>query len=148
MADTSSVNTLPWTCLLLLMLYLTLWAFHLVTEFLFLAYIILVWFVSQSPCFSWLFYPRPWLSYSCQPAIYFFISWSYLKCSLSMVVCLHFLDELFPSEARTAAFCCCLRKEFEDNQSCLIVGLLQALFCSHSGAAHLAAMFLCLVTRL
>lgn len=81
-----------------------------------------------------------------QRAMYSFISWNYLKCSLSMVVCLCFLYDLFPTEAWTAAVCCCFRKEFEDYQSCLIVGLLQVLFSSPSGAAHLAPMFLCLVT--
>lgn len=63
-----------------------------------------------------------------------------------MVMSLCFLYDLFLSEAMTAAICCCFRKEFENYQSCLIVGLLQALFSSPSGAAHLAAVFLCLVT--
>lgn len=81
-----------------------------------------------------------------QLATFSLISWNYLKHSLSMVMCLCFLYDLFPTEAWTAAVCCCFRKEFEDYQSCLIVVLFHVLFSSPSGAAHLAPMFLCLVT--
>lgn len=138
---------LPWTCLMLLILLLTLGTFHLVTAFLFLAYIMPAHFVAQSPCLFWLSYLRPWLIPSCQPTTYFVISWSCLQLYLSIVTCLHFWHVL-PSEAWASAFCCCFRKGFEGYPICLILGLFQALLSSLLGAAHLVLMFFHLVIAL
>lgn len=138
---------LPWTCLMLLILLLTLGTFHLVTAFLFLAYIMPAHFVAQSPCLFWLSYLRPWLIPSCQPTTYFVISWSCLQLYLSMVTCLHFWHVL-PSKAWAAAFCCCFRKGFEGYPICLILGLFQALLSSLLGGAHLVLMFFHLVIAL
>lgn len=80
------------------------------------------------------------MSTSCQPTIYFLISWSYLQLYLSMVTCLHFWHVL-PNEAWAAAFCCCFRKLFEGYQIWLILGVFQALFSSLLGAAHIVIMF-------
>lgn len=137
--------SLPWTSLLLLMVLLTVGTFHLVTAFLFLAYIMPVCLVARSPCFFRLYYLRPWLKSSCQPTIYFLISWSCLQLYLSMVACLPFLYELLPNKARTAAFCYNFVKRSDGYQICLIMRLLQALLPSLLGAANLVIMFLYIV---
>ena len=103
--------------------------FAIAKAFLFLAYIMPTSFVACS-CFFWLSYLRPWLTSSCQPIIYFLISQSYLQLCLSMVTCPHFLYDLPPNKAWTAAFCYCFINRFDGYQICLIGRLLPALLSS------------------